>query len=725
MGHRRKRQRILEPGSGNAKEDLEDTRSQNEKKLQGRFAAIYAKYSRDFEGWSDEVDNSTGQIVVDNGHLRGMRHERDIGRNQPRANRSKQQEFDDTEDELDVDTAKPSRRPFDSVWSQPKVMRTPQASASEALASEVVQAALPQQQGDLSDPNFAADFSTNLMRQINQVMQNFQSQQRGNTPKPLPSAASSHTVTSTSESHRLSSEYWSSLKAAVGTGSAEPVLEFQSTSSTGLGSTEVIADQVSSDETDDESSLTDTVRVRKCRYSSEENELIFNMRQQDYTFVEIQEHLPERTVASLCMHWYRLRRERPHDTVVSNKRRRPHGARSDDDDSGYQSSAEDFKQHARAERSSQRQGLRSALKNHEAAAGPSNIGAKEPCTETDQQTNITSSNHVGQSLAGSSSGNEVAKSGDSAIDVDPMVNVDDSTDADHGPQRNEGDLGQTVDLFEDGADLATATRPAPTQDTRNTAVIHRGHRKNGKARRRRESVKPNRWTADDDRKLMSFGSIYKHNEAAVCALFPQRSFNAIYLRRLILKKGGASFDASTASIEQDKDATTESNVIQVVQPAVSSSRLSSDYADRLAAPSKPSGRSQRAERRLSRSNKNSDLEKQRQKLDQDADRQTSIPDFEESDVTAAVTSDSSGPTEATNNNPSTLEEQHTKRERSVPRGWVRDEQEEGSSNHPQAIEDNCGTDAKADTVDKSLMAPRLPPNRSVPPLTEGHTFSEC
>ncbi|KAF5027577.1 hypothetical protein F66182_319 [Fusarium sp. NRRL 66182] len=47
-------------------------------KLQATMAHIIEKYSRDFEGIGDEIDMATGEIVVNNGHLRSMRDEGDV-----------------------------------------------------------------------------------------------------------------------------------------------------------------------------------------------------------------------------------------------------------------------------------------------------------------------------------------------------------------------------------------------------------------------------------------------------------------------------------------------------------------------------------------------------------------------------------------------------------------------------------------------------------------------
>ncbi|KAL1896718.1 hypothetical protein Cpir12675_002666 [Ceratocystis pirilliformis] len=48
-------------------------------RLKSTFEHIFEKYERDFTGIGDEIDLRTGEIVVDNGHLTSMRHERDTG----------------------------------------------------------------------------------------------------------------------------------------------------------------------------------------------------------------------------------------------------------------------------------------------------------------------------------------------------------------------------------------------------------------------------------------------------------------------------------------------------------------------------------------------------------------------------------------------------------------------------------------------------------------------
>lgn len=73
-----KRAKLIEYTSRDEGPSLEDVRRRNELKLRRTFEAIFDKYSRDFTGVADEMDIETGEIVVDNGHVRGMRHERDI-----------------------------------------------------------------------------------------------------------------------------------------------------------------------------------------------------------------------------------------------------------------------------------------------------------------------------------------------------------------------------------------------------------------------------------------------------------------------------------------------------------------------------------------------------------------------------------------------------------------------------------------------------------------------
>ena len=72
-----KRQRLS--GYGDTDADLLRKRAQNDRRLKSIFESIFEKYGRNFEGIGDEIDLKTGNIVIDNGHILGMRHEKDAG----------------------------------------------------------------------------------------------------------------------------------------------------------------------------------------------------------------------------------------------------------------------------------------------------------------------------------------------------------------------------------------------------------------------------------------------------------------------------------------------------------------------------------------------------------------------------------------------------------------------------------------------------------------------
>ncbi|KAL2201803.1 hypothetical protein CC79DRAFT_1361574 [Sarocladium strictum] len=58
---------------------LEIERAHADNRFQSAMAHIFEKYGRDFEGVGDEIDMMTGEIVVNNGHLKNMRNEADVG----------------------------------------------------------------------------------------------------------------------------------------------------------------------------------------------------------------------------------------------------------------------------------------------------------------------------------------------------------------------------------------------------------------------------------------------------------------------------------------------------------------------------------------------------------------------------------------------------------------------------------------------------------------------
>lgn len=67
-----------------AQPDLEDAvlaekRRKNDLRHESNWTSIIRRYERDFSGIADEIDLVTGKLVVDNGHLKSMRGELDMG----------------------------------------------------------------------------------------------------------------------------------------------------------------------------------------------------------------------------------------------------------------------------------------------------------------------------------------------------------------------------------------------------------------------------------------------------------------------------------------------------------------------------------------------------------------------------------------------------------------------------------------------------------------------
>jgi hypothetical protein len=75
--------------------ELQQKRAVVHNKLKSRFEAIFEKYGKDFTGIGDEIDLSTGEIVVNNGHLIDMQDERDAGSNHRRLSGAFTQEPED------------------------------------------------------------------------------------------------------------------------------------------------------------------------------------------------------------------------------------------------------------------------------------------------------------------------------------------------------------------------------------------------------------------------------------------------------------------------------------------------------------------------------------------------------------------------------------------------------------------------------------------------------
>lgn len=59
--------------------DVPGAREESKLRLKSKLEDVISKYSKDFTHVGDEIDMETGEIVVDNGHLKKMRHEADAG----------------------------------------------------------------------------------------------------------------------------------------------------------------------------------------------------------------------------------------------------------------------------------------------------------------------------------------------------------------------------------------------------------------------------------------------------------------------------------------------------------------------------------------------------------------------------------------------------------------------------------------------------------------------
>lgn len=77
MVHPYKRPHVFEHDSST---DIFQRRARLDLRLKSRFESIFEKYGKDFSGIGDEIDLETGEIVVNHGHVDGLRDETDPGR---------------------------------------------------------------------------------------------------------------------------------------------------------------------------------------------------------------------------------------------------------------------------------------------------------------------------------------------------------------------------------------------------------------------------------------------------------------------------------------------------------------------------------------------------------------------------------------------------------------------------------------------------------------------
>jgi hypothetical protein len=61
-------------------EELQQRKNENDRRLKRAFDHIFEKYNRNFDDVGDEIDLENEEIVVNNGHIERMEHDRDEGK---------------------------------------------------------------------------------------------------------------------------------------------------------------------------------------------------------------------------------------------------------------------------------------------------------------------------------------------------------------------------------------------------------------------------------------------------------------------------------------------------------------------------------------------------------------------------------------------------------------------------------------------------------------------
>jgi hypothetical protein len=61
-------------------EEFQQRKNENDRRLKRAFDHIFEKYNRNFDDIGDEIDLENEEIVVNNGHIEHMEHDRDEGK---------------------------------------------------------------------------------------------------------------------------------------------------------------------------------------------------------------------------------------------------------------------------------------------------------------------------------------------------------------------------------------------------------------------------------------------------------------------------------------------------------------------------------------------------------------------------------------------------------------------------------------------------------------------
>lgn len=154
-----KRIRLSADPRSKADLELQQDRIQSELRLKSRWESIFEKFSHDFTDVGDEIDTKTGEIVVDNGHIRGMMTEQDTGILSPQDTESLIQEPDSDVDEQ---------------YEEEEDIRQMFGRRRANMQAHIAAAAIPQQPVLPSQDAIVQHFGADMGLQISQIVSQLQ-----------------------------------------------------------------------------------------------------------------------------------------------------------------------------------------------------------------------------------------------------------------------------------------------------------------------------------------------------------------------------------------------------------------------------------------------------------------------------------------------------------------------------------------------------------------------
>lgn len=123
--------------------ELDKGRAKAASKLKSRFENIFEKYAQDFDGIGDEINLHTGEVAIDNGHLKSLEDDK-----------AKKCPSGDEEEQEEEHILQPKRKPSQALSLAPRPSPPALSPADNAAV------AFLQQSGWTPPPGFNADLST-------------------------------------------------------------------------------------------------------------------------------------------------------------------------------------------------------------------------------------------------------------------------------------------------------------------------------------------------------------------------------------------------------------------------------------------------------------------------------------------------------------------------------------------------------------------------------------